>query len=47
VFMLPPGQRGTNPVDLDFLAAYSPGMPPRILPEGLAKVVPAGSKLLV
>jgi peroxiredoxin len=47
VFVLPPGERGANPVDSDFLAAYSPGMPPRELPPGTAKVVPAGSKLLV
>ena len=47
VFVLPPGQRGVNPADADFLAAYSPGMPPRELPTGTAKVVAAGSKLLV
>ena len=47
VFLLPPGQRETNPVDFDFLAAYSPGMPPRELPPGTAKVIPAGARLLV
>src|SRR5262249_36486381 len=47
VFVLPPGHRGANPVDADFLAGYSPGMPPRVLPPGMAKVVAAGSKLLV
>jgi len=47
VFVLPPGHRGANPVDADFLAGYSPGMPPRELPPGTAKVLPAGSKLLV
>jgi len=47
VFVLPPGHRGVNPVDADFLAAYSPGMPPRELPPRTAKAVAAGSKLLV
>jgi len=47
VFVLPPGQASGNPLDNDFLAAYSPGMPPRILPEGTAKVIPAGSTFLV
>jgi hypothetical protein len=32
--------------DTDFLAGYSPGMPPRVMPEGLAKLVPAGSRFL-
>ncbi len=47
VFVVPPGQRGINPFDADLLAGYSPGMPPRELPPGMAKAVPAGSKLLV
>jgi peroxiredoxin len=47
VFVLPPGQRGLNPVDADFMAAYSPGMPPRELPAGTAKVIPAGAQLLI
>lgn len=47
VFVLPPGTRGINPVDADFLAAYSPGMPPRELPAGTAKVLPAGARLLI
>jgi hypothetical protein len=47
VFVQPPGHRGKGPADVDFLAGYSPGMPPRELPPGLAKVVAAGSKLLV
>ena len=46
VFALPPGQSEVNPLG-DFLAAYSPGMPPRELPAGTAKVLTAGSKLLV
>ncbi len=47
VFVLPPGRRDINPVDADFLAGYSPGMPPRKAPPGLAKVIEARSKLLV
>ncbi|WP_435008541.1 redoxin domain-containing protein [Tundrisphaera lichenicola] len=47
VYVLPPGEGARNPLDNQFLAAYSPGMPPRILPPGTAKVIPAGSKLLV
>jgi peroxiredoxin len=47
VFVDPPGQRAGNPLANDFLAAYSPGMPPSELPPGVAKVIPAGSKLLV
>jgi peroxiredoxin len=47
VFVQPPGHRGQGPADVDFLAGYSPGMPPRDLPPGIAKVVAAGSKLLV
>ena len=45
VFVVPPGSRG-NDQRVDFLAAYAPGMPPRILPDGVAKLVPAGSKLM-
>ncbi|AGA27978.1 redoxin domain-containing protein [Singulisphaera acidiphila] len=47
VYALPPGQSSGNPLDHDIIAMYSPGMPPRILPEGTAKVIPAGAKLLV
>jgi len=47
VFVLSPDQKSRNPLDNDFLSAYSPGMPPRILPEGTAKVIPAGAKFLV
>jgi peroxiredoxin len=45
VFVLPPGTRESD-VRLDFLAAYAPGMPPRILPAGTAKLIPAGSRLM-
>ena len=45
VYVLPPGAKGIDETGGDFLAAYAPGMPPRILPEGVARKVPAGSKL--
>jgi peroxiredoxin len=45
VFAIPPGARGDEQ-RIDFLAAYAPGMPPRVLPDGVAKIVPAGSKLM-
>ena len=45
VFVIPPGSRESEG-RIDFLAAYAPGMPPRVLPDGLAKLVPAGSKLM-
>jgi len=44
VFVIPPG--GEREPKIDFLAAYAPGMPPRVLPEGTAKLVPAGSRLM-
>ena len=46
VYVLPPGARGIEETGGDFLAAYAPGMPPRILPEGVARRVPAGSRLI-
>ncbi len=45
VFVIPPDQKG-HEGKIDFLAAYAPGMPPRIMPDGVAKLVPAGSKLM-
>jgi peroxiredoxin len=45
VFVIPPGRKD-NEAKIDFLAAYAPGMPPRIMPDGAAKLVPAGSKLM-
>jgi peroxiredoxin len=44
VFVLPPGSDEST-TRIDFLAAYAPGMPPRVLPEGTARLVPAGSLL--
>ena len=46
VYVLPPGAKGLDAAGGDFLAAYAPGMPPRVLPEGVARLVPAGSRLL-
>jgi hypothetical protein len=43
VFVIPPGT-GESEKKIDFLAGYAPGMPPRILPDGAAKLVPAGSR---
>jgi len=45
VFVMPPGSGDRDP-RIDFLAAYAPGMPPRVLPGGAAKLVPAGSRLM-
>jgi peroxiredoxin len=44
VFVLPPGSDEST-TRIDFLAAYAPGMPPRVLPEGVARLIPAGSRL--
>jgi peroxiredoxin len=46
VFVQPPGTKGRGSPGTDFLAAYSPGMPPRDMPDGLAKFVPAGARLV-
>lgn len=43
----PDGRRGVpGEIHSDFLTATAPGARPMILPEGLAKLVPAGSKLV-
>ncbi len=47
VFVLPPGVDKIDEAGGDFLAAYAPGMPPRVLPDGVAKRVPAGSKIVL
>jgi peroxiredoxin len=44
VFVLPPGSDDSSS-QIDFLAGYAPGMPPRVLPQGAARLVPAGSRL--
>ncbi len=49
VFVVPPGSRPlseTGGFGGEFLAAGVPGLPPMILPEGYARFVPAGSKLV-
>ncbi|WP_165225725.1 redoxin domain-containing protein [Aquisphaera insulae] len=46
VFVLPPGVDKIDEAGGDFLAAYAPGMPPRILSDGVAKRIPAGSKIV-
>src|SRR5262249_48159485 len=43
VFVIPPGGDEREST-IDFLAAYAPGMPPRVFPEGTARLVPAGSR---
>lgn len=46
VFLAVPGQ----PVELvkgSLLAAYAPGMPPRMLQPGMAKRIPAGSRIIL
>lgn len=45
LFVLRPGSRGVDS-DSELLAAYAPGMPPRVLRTGTAKLLPAGSRLL-
>ena len=46
VYTLAPGTTKADFSGGDFLAAYAPGMPPRVLPEGVGRRIPAGSKLL-
>jgi peroxiredoxin len=48
VFYLPPGQdeiRAEDPL-FNAIAAFAPGMPSGLWPEGYARLVPAGSKLV-
>jgi peroxiredoxin/mono/diheme cytochrome c family protein len=47
VFVLPPGVDKIDEEGGDFLAAYAPGMPPRVMPDGVAKRIPAGSKIVL
>jgi hypothetical protein len=47
IFVRPPGmQEGRGIEDLGFLSAYVPGLRPDAYPKGMAKHVPAGSKLV-
>lgn len=45
VFVQPPGEKGPIGVD-GFLASYVPGLRPPVYPEGMAKRLPGGSKLI-
>jgi peroxiredoxin len=45
VYVLPPGVENIDETGGDFLAAYAPGMPARVMPDGVAKRIPAGSKI--
>jgi peroxiredoxin len=47
VFVLPPGVKKIDEAGGDFLAAYAPGMPPRVLADGVAKRIPAGSRIVL
>jgi peroxiredoxin len=49
VFLMPPGvdqARAEGKLGSHCLAATAPGTPPLVLPDGMAKCIPAGSKLL-
>jgi thiol-disulfide isomerase/thioredoxin len=48
LFYMPPGQIEMEPADLLFrtVAAFTPGTPPLMPPDGIARRVPAGSKLV-
>ena len=48
LFYMPPGQLEMEPADLLFrtVAAFTPGTPPLMPPDGIARHVPAGSKLV-
>lgn len=46
VFLQPPGQR-VELMNGALLAAYAPGSPPRALPKGMAKRIPAGSRIIM
>jgi peroxiredoxin len=47
VLVLPPGVQKIDEAGGDFLAAYAPGMPARVMPDGVAKRIPAGSKIVL
>ena len=47
VLVLPPGVEKIDEAGGDFLAAYAPGMPARVMPDGVAKRIPAGSKIVL
>ena len=45
IFVRPPGDRGNGGTG-DFLVSYVPGLRARPFPDGMAKLVPAGSELI-
>jgi hypothetical protein len=49
IYYVPPGKGKQNPLNVLYnsLAAYAPGMPASVFRPGLAKRVPAGSKLII
>lgn len=49
IYYIPPGTGKNNPLAVLYnsLAAYAPGMPASVFKPGLAKRVPAGSKLII
>jgi peroxiredoxin/mono/diheme cytochrome c family protein len=47
VLVLPPGVEKIDEAGGDFLAAYAPGMPPRVLHDGVAKRILAGSRIVL
>ncbi len=46
IFAMPPGKGVLSVGDDGFLFAYVPGLQAQLLPQGMAKRIPAGSKLL-
>ncbi len=49
LFFHPPGQKGFDAGEPLFnsIVGFAPGLPPSIYPEGIYRLVPAGSKLLI
>jgi hypothetical protein len=49
LFFLPPGQNQMDPGDPLFnsIVGFAPGLPPSIYPEGVYRLVPAGSKFII
>ncbi len=45
-FFVPQGGRGEDGAS-EFLVAYAPGLPPAVLPDGAAKLIPAGSDIVL
>ena len=45
-FFVPSGGRGEDGAS-EFLVGYAPGLPPTVLPDGAAKLIPAGSDIVL